>query len=73
MDPERHRIKGVVVDRGGIRGPDGKLENQEHVGQRQGKGKGVTFSHIPPACDETTIEQALVYLEKLQDFPDSAS
>jgi hypothetical protein len=61
-------IKGLVVDRGGIRGKDGRLVNQGFV--RPG-GDGITFTTIPHACNETSIEAAPNYLEKLRRSPDS--
>jgi hypothetical protein len=70
MTVVEHGIKGRVVDRGGIRGADGKLDNVRHVGQRP---SGVTFTTIPHACEDTSIEAALNYLEKLRESPDSSA
>jgi hypothetical protein len=70
MTVVEHEIKGSVVDRGGIRGANGRLDNLRHVGQRP---SGVTFTTIPHACDETSIQSALDYLEKLRESPDSST
>ena len=65
-----HKIKGSVVDRGGIRGTDGRLDNLNHVRR---KPNVTTFSTSPHACNETSIDSALEYLEKLRESPDSST
>ena len=66
-----------IIDRGGVRGNNGELINQQcirppQIVEASGK-KEVTLNTFPPQESSPTIQQALVYLEKLQSSPDKVT
>jgi len=64
------QVRGSVVDRGGIRGRDGKIDNLRHVGQRPG---GATITPFPHTPHEPNIESTLNNRETLRKSPGSSN
>jgi len=63
-NPEGQKSATYIVDRGGVRGPDGRLINGNFV--RPGESDDETpFNVNPPHCDSSTVDQALDYLSTL--------
>lgn len=61
-------MSGEIVDRGGIRGKDGKLIN--HLLVKRDSEKGRSLNVFPPAAEELTVDQALENLQEPQENQD---
>ncbi|OGM21634.1 hypothetical protein A2771_00430 [Candidatus Woesebacteria bacterium RIFCSPHIGHO2_01_FULL_38_26b] len=71
---DERKTNSYIVDRGGIRGVDGKLINSEfvHLPKTNKSDAESVLTQIPPAADSMTVDQALIHLVDLQQNPAKA-